>query len=677
MNERRGILVVDDTVSALKLLVSTLAAEGYESRPCNSGATALSSVLAEPPELVLLDVRMPGMDGFEVCRQLKVDESTRDIPVLFLSATIDPEERVKGFSVGAVDFISKPFQRDELLARVRTHLELSRLRSKLESQVAARTEELRAANEQLRTELAERKRAEAALRVSEEKFSKAFQSSPTIMVINSLETERFLDVNKAFELCTGFSKAEVIGRTISELSLLTDLGLLDWTRNKLQCDGGYYDLEFQFRTKSGEERSGRMSAERIEFNGESCLLAVAEDITERSFLEQQLRQAQKMEAVGRLAGGVAHDFNNILCAILMGLGHLRTSHVSREALENGLKEMEDEAKRAVSLTRQLLLFSRRQRADTKPTDLNQIVRQMLAMLRRLMGEDIQLSFETGDSSLCVNADTGMMEQVLMNLCINARDAMPNGGRLDIATRRAIIETPGGVRNPNARPGVFACLSVTDYGCGMDEATLKRIFEPFFTTKEEGKGTGLGLATVFGIVKQHQGWIHVESAPGKGSIFSIYMPIIESVRSAQSVVREDSAEIQGGSETVLVVEDDHAVRRTIVLGLRKLGYAVLEAADANHAIRIWGEFRDKIDLLLTDLVMPGGLSGIDLANRLRAEKRSLRIIISSGYAAIMSNPDLLASQGVVALAKPYDAAVLARAVRSCLDQVAPSPFVPLA
>jgi len=674
MSERRGILVVDDTVSALKLLAGALSTEGYHVRPCASGAAALASVLAEPPELVLLDIRMPGMDGFEVCRQLKATESSRDIPVLFLSATIDPEERVKGFSVGAVDFISKPFQRDELMARVRTHLELSRLRTKLESQVAARTEELRAANDQLLTELAERKRAESALRLSEEKFSKAFHSSPVIMVITTLEEQVFLDVNKAFEHGTGYAKTEVLGRTAGDISLMTEPGVLEWLRQKLHTDGSCYELDFRFRTKTGEVRSGRLSSERIEFNGQACALTVAEDVTERSFLEEQLRQAQKMEAVGRLAGGVAHDFNNILCAILMGLGHLRTSELSREALTEGLREMEGEANRAVSLTRQLLLFSRRQRADAKVADLNQIVRQILAMLRRLMGEDIQLTFETDTPVLCVNADTGMIEQVLMNLCINARDAMSDGGRVAIATRRARVEAPAGVRNTNARPGLFVCLTVADQGSGMDEATLKRIFEPFFTTKEVGKGTGLGLATVFGIIKQHQGWIDVESVPGKGSVFSIYLPLIETF-SEPEAAREAVAEIRGGSETILVVEDDHAVRRSIVLGLRKLGYAVLEAADANHALRIWGEYHDKIDLLLTDLIMPGGLSGIDLANRLRSEKRGLRIIVSSGYAAIMSNPDLLTSQGFAGLAKPYDGMVLARAVRSCLDQEPRPLFVP--
>lgn len=665
MIEHKGILVVDDTIPTLTLLEGILVAEGHTVYTATSGAAALAMIERRPPELVLLDIQMPGMDGFEVCRRIKTTPASRDIPVVILSVSADSEEQVRGFSLGAVDFISKPFHREELLARVRTHLDLSRLRNQLEGAVTARTAELSLANEQLRRELLERKEREDQLRASEELFSKAFHSSPVSMAISSLQSRLFMNVNKAFLRNCGYTREELIGKTASALGIWEENKVAEVLFQKLAVGAGLHDFEFRFRTKKGDLRSGRLSAETIEYAGQSCILAVAEDVTERVLLENQLRQAQKLEAVGQLAGGVAHDFSNILSAMLMNLDLLQEEPGLSDETKSGLKELECEATRASGLIRQLLLFSRRQNADAKPQNLNEIITNLLKMLRRLMRENIQLEYKPGAANLWINADAGMMEQVVMNLFVNACDAMERGGRLTITTEQVRLDDPViGHPDPNARPGLFVRLIVADEGCGMDEATQKRIFEPFFTTKEAGKGTGLGLATVFGIVKQHQGWIEVESAAGKGSTFRIYIPAL--VKGMDISEARHSYEIRGGSECILVAEDEHSVRRVIVLGLRKLGYAVLEAADAKHALTLWHDNKDKIDLLLTDMIMPGGLSGLDLAVLMRSEKQTLRVIISSGYNTIISNPAVLSSHGFAGLAKPYDSVILARSVRSCLD-----------
>jgi CheY-like chemotaxis protein len=263
------------------------------------------------------------------------------------------------------------------------------------------------------------------------------------------------------------------------------------------------------------------------------------------------------------------------------------------------------------------------------------------------------------------ADAGMIDQVLMNLCVNARDAMPQGGRLIIGTRRIVLDEESVRTKPEIHPGVFVCLSVTDSGHGMDDETLKHIFEPFFTTKETGKGTGLGLATVHGIITQHHGGISVETAVGKGTTFQVYLPALQEPLSGQAVSRESS--VRGGTETILLVEDDQALRRFTALSLRKLGYAVLEAANGGEALRVWAQHQPRIDLLFTDMVMPGGVSGIDLAERMLENKGSLKVIVTSGYSSEKSKSDLLTAKGITFVAKPFDAVGLASAVRSCLDR----------
>ena len=393
-------------------------------------------------------------------------------------------------------------------------------------------------------------------------------------------------------------------------------------------------------------------------------LALKENGLKKKQRAERLQHAQKMEAVGQLAGGVMHDFNNILMAISLGVGILRHNPEVSSETKAVLKEIERETARGANLTRQLLHFSRQESTRIESLDLNELIGDMLSMLRRLLGENIAISFRRSPEKLWVNADAGMMEQVVMNLCLNARDAMSRGGRLVLTAAIVDIKSQIEKPKPKARLGRFVCLTISDTGCGMDKAVSARIFEPFFTTKEVGKGTGLGLATACGIVREHRGWIDVISAVGEGTSFRIYLAEANPREASTAPCQE--VEIRGGSEAILLVEDEPSVRRLVALWLRSLGYAILEAGDGSEALNIWEKHQQKIDLLFTDTLMPGSITGMELAVRLRNEKPSLKVISSSGYGMIQGEFPLNGEKGLVFLPKPYASETLAVTVRRCLD-----------
>jgi signal transduction histidine kinase/ActR/RegA family two-component response regulator len=397
----------------------------------------------------------------------------------------------------------------------------------------------------------------------------------------------------------------------------------------------------------------------------------ATDITERLNLEAQLRYSVKMEAVGQLAAGVAHDFNNIL-TIIQGhadlLLHAPASAVERE---KSIRTIAAAAERAGQLIKQLLTFSRKQVMQQRNLQLNDIIQNLSPMLRGLLGEQIAFQFNPAQNLAPVCADAGMMEQLLVNLVINARDAMPRGGRLTVTTSQQTLEPVCSLLNPEARPGHFLCLTVADNGSGMTQTTLSHLFEPFFTTKEPGKGTGLGLATVYGIVKQHQGWILVDSQLDAGSTFTIFLP--RAAHRADAVAPAPQPEPLGGKEamargdeTILVVEDEPALRELVVSILELCGYRTYEAETGVAALRVWEKHKEEIDLLLTDMVMPEGMSGRQLAERLQAEDPGLKVIYTSGYSPGMAGKDIALLEGFNFLAKPYPPSRLALVVRECLD-----------
>jgi PAS domain S-box-containing protein len=523
-------------------------------------------------------------------------------------------------------------------------------------------------------DITERRRAQVALERSEERYRRLFEGmSDSIYVLKLDESATpgaFVEVNGAVCRQLGYTREEMLAKSPFDI----DPGLtLDRGRHlgDLIRQGQVTVFETIHRAKDGHIIPVEIRAHTFDLSGETMVLCIARDLSERQRLEAQVRQAQKMEAVGQLAGGVAHDFNNILTTVLLQVELLQDNPTLDAETREGLRELKEQARRAAALTRQLLLFSRKSAIELAPLDLTEVAGNLLKMLRRTLGEHIELRFHGKSALPRIKADAGMMEQVLMNLAVNARDAMPDGGQITIATEVADLGEADPPGHPEARPGRFVLLTVTDTGCGMDAATLHRIFEPFFTTKDVGKGTGLGLATVYGIVQQHMGWVEVDSAVGRGTTFRVYLPAIEGDTGDLPPGDGAATAAPGGAETILLVEDETDVRNVTAAYLRSRGYRVLEAATGRQALAQWARHKGDIRLVFSDMVMPEGMTGLDLALELREEMPSLRIIISSGYSPDLARLDVLRARGLVFLPKPSPPFELAQAVRRCLDGPPPT------
>jgi PAS domain S-box-containing protein len=476
-------------------------------------------------------------------------------------------------------------------------------------------------------EISDRKRTEENLRISEEKFSKAFRAGPDAIVISTLDDGRILDVNYNFIRMTGFARGESVGRTSVDLGIWLNSKERDQMVALVKRDGEVRDLEVRFSVKSGEVRNFQMSAHTIELEGTMCLIAILRDVTERKALEEQLRQAQKMEAVGRLAGGVAHDFNNLLVGIL-GYSELLKKKVPPGDLQRMTEEINSAAIRARDLTSRLLALSRRQVLQPRVLDFNTLVRQAESLLRPVIGEDIHVEMRLDQSAGSVKADPAQLEQVVLNLALNARDAMPNGGTLAMETCNIEVNALFARQHPGLIPGKYVRLRVVDTGRGMSPEVMAKIFEPFFTTKQVGVGGGLGLSTVYGIVKQSGGCVTVESEPGKGAAFGIYLPHAPEIperRIAEPAVTESLT----GQGTVLLVEDEPVVLRLASDLLAENGYRVLTASSGSDALSIARNESETIHMLITDVVMPE-MSGPELADRVRKLRPGMRVLYMSGY-----------------------------------------------
>jgi len=399
------------------------------------------------------------------------------------------------------------------------------------------------------------------------------------------------------------------------------------------------------------------------------------EVTELLSLEAQLRHAQRLESIGQLASGVAHDFNNLL-TVIQGYAECLLMRKPEEAFAvSALEQISLASQHAANLTRQLLTFSRKQVIQPQILDLSAVLRNLLKMINRVVGEHIRIESQLASNLPCIEADAGMIEQVAMNLVVNSRDAMPNGGTLRIATTSARFEAEHVRQNAEAFPGSFVCLTVSDTGCGMDAKTRERIFEPFFTTKGVGKGTGLGLATVYGIVKQHKGWLEVASQPGEGTTFKIYFPATAKSKTVPAAAPALAEISRGGCETIFLVEDDAVLRELVREVLTQHKYCVIEAASGAEALRAWDEMKDEVDLLLTDMVMPNGVSGRELVNQLRKHRADLKVIYSSGYSEEVVGDDFDPERAWF-LPKPYNPQQLAQMVRRCLDR-SPASIKPAA
>ncbi|MEO7298467.1 MAG: PAS domain S-box protein [Verrucomicrobiota bacterium] len=508
-------------------------------------------------------------------------------------------------------------------------------------------------------------RAEEALRMSEVRFHSVWENSVDGMRLTDQEG-KIVAVNKAFCGLVGLPRERLEGQpftvTYSDSNKHADLLKKYQQRFRDRSIERYIERKVTFLSGKTCELEGSNSFVDMDAS-RPLLLGLFRDVTEQRRLETQLRQSQKMDSIGQLAGGIAHDFNNLL-TVIQGHTSLLLAAEKNASTNEALTEISLAAEQSAQLTRQLLTFSRRQIIQKQSLDLKVVVEQMTKMLRRILGEDILLKVKTSADLPLIHADRGMMEQVLLNLVVNSRDAMPRGGELVIATNPIRLDETYTERNPESRVGEFVCLQVTDNGTGISPENIGRIFEPFFTTKEMGKGTGLGLAIVYGIVKQHDGWIKVSSEPGKGTSFEIFLPRDLEPKTIPAAAQEKK--VPRGSETILLVEDERPLRQLVQYILERQGYRVLEADSGVSALKVWQQQQASIDLLLTDLIMPEGLSGTELAASLLTENPRLKVIYTSGYSADIVGKDFVLKEGLNFLQKPYHPDKLAQAVRDCLD-----------
>ncbi len=646
------ILLVDDEPTNVHLLEVMLAPEGYHLETAATGDEALAAIARRPPDLVLLDVMMPGKDGYQVATSIKANPATRNIPVIVVTALDDQASRVHGRQAGAEDFITKPVDRAELLLRVRNLLRLKaygdyydRYSQTLEEEVGLRTADL----------------AESA------RLYRATLDAAPVGIADQALDGTWLRVNsRMWELLghpgapddeaavQALPRSEPVAGEREAYAAMT-AGLLE----------RYVIEEKPYRRPDGRTVWARVQvAVHRDVHGRTHhFILVLEDITERRRLESAIRQSSKMDAVGRLAAGVAHDFNNLLTVIL-GFAEIVTQEAGTDGRHwEEIREITGAAQRAAKLTQQLLAFSRQQVLQTAPLDVNQMVTEMAAMVGRLIGEHIEVILVLSPGLRPAFADRGQMEQVLMNLLVNARDAMPDGGQVTIDTSLVeLADTAFG--DARVAQGTYIMLAVTDTGTGMDAETQQRLFEPFFTTKEAGKGTGLGLSTTYGIVKQSNGYIWVYSEPGLGSTFKVYLPCAEAPATFEEVESVAAGPTGDSSGIILLVEDERGVRQLTRRILDRAGYQVLEATNGNDAQRVLSDHGGRVDLLLTDVIMPG-CGGPELFRRLEGQRPGLRVLFMSGY-----TPDSVArkvglGRGLPFIQKPFTSATLLRQVRLAL------------
>jgi two-component system cell cycle sensor histidine kinase/response regulator CckA len=687
------ILVVDDSSQNRYLLEVLLKGSGYEVSVASNGAEALDSALANPPDLIISDLLMPVMDGFSLCRKWKSHEQLQTIPFVVYTATYtEPKDEELALSLGADRFVTKPQEPDVLIQIISDVLSGSRagttrksgdvpheeavllkkyseaLFHKLEKKMA----ELEAKNQSLERTIAERVRGEEALRASEAEYR--------IVAENTYNWEFWLNPDGGFRYISPSCK-RITGHDCEEF--LRDPQLLqraihpdDWPRFKAHVDSieklkGQGNLEFRILHADGSQRW--IAHDCLPVFGESSLWLGTRgsnrDITEQKRLEAQLLHAQKMEAVGQLAGGIAHDFNNILTAIIGYTNILQMKTRDDDLLRGYLDQIAIAAERASNLTNSLLTFSRKQDVKLRSVNLNNLVRNVEKFLQRIIGEDIQIRTALTQEVITIYADSGQIEQVLMNLATNARDAMPAGGILTIETDVMEIDKLFIDLHGYGTSGRYAMLSVSDNGAGMDEKTRQKIFEPFFTTKETGKGTGLGLSIVYGIVKQHNGYINVYSEPGRGSTFRLLFQNIEPEPSSQEEREKEKGALgrqQRGSETILVVDDDAAIRHLFEICLTDLGYKVILAEDGQDAVQKFRAALRSIDLVVIDTVMPKK-NGREASLEIRALRHDMKVLLMSGYSPDMVQGQGLLVEGAEFILKPLRPSEFVGRVRAILDR----------
>jgi PAS domain S-box-containing protein len=544
-------------------------------------------------------------------------------------------------------------------------LQLRMANEQLEQRVRERTEELVARTQELERQAMDRRRVDAALRASEDRFRLFMQYLPAVAFIKDANG-RYLYGNAAWRSRFPNGTFEPEGKTDADLWPPETAAVFAESDRKVLTDGGPIQLVETARF-DGEVRHLMVNKFlMVGPDGATLIGGVAFDMTESKRLETQLYQAQKLEAIGLLAGGVAHDFNNLLTVILGYADVARAGRHPKDPLLDSLKEIHKAAEQAGSLTTQLLAFGRKQVMQPRVLNLNTVLEGIQRMLRRLLRENVQLNLSLARRLSTTIADPVQIQQVVMNLACNSQDAMPDGGQLTIETADVVLDEAYAMTHRPVQPGNYVMLAVSDTGTGMDAATRGRVFEPFFTTKEMGKGTGLGLATVYGIVKQSGGYIWVYSEPGQGTTFKIYLPRAEAVELLASESAAATSLPARPGQTILVVEDESAVRRLIVKACSQAGYELLEAANGDDALALSTSYPGSIDLLITDVIMPG-ISGRTLADQITASRPGVRVLYCSGYAETAIIQHGVLEQGLAFLQKPFTPATLLQAIGALLAE----------
>ena len=689
-----AILIVDDDPRNLFAVRETLEDLGAQLVLARSGEEALKHLLRQDFALILLDVHMPGMDGYETAELIRLREKSRHIPIIFLTAINKDETHIfRGYTTGAVDYMFKPVDPLILKCKVAVFVDLYRKTEEVKREVEAK-QRLLDENERVRREM---RQAEQALRRSEERQAMILGQLTIVLYTADLTPGiPFRYLSDTTETVLGCPASRFI-----EDPQFWESGLHPDDRSRVLRqleavhDTGLTMVEYRWRGPDGGERHllDQAVVVRDEEGVPTELFGTIMDVTETRQAQQQLAPAQKIEMVGRLTGGIAHDFNNMLMVVIGSLERLVPGLAGDPKAARRAEMALQAALRCSDMTRRLLTFARRQQLHPEPVDLGALVAGMGELMERTLGGAVAIAIEAPPADAeplwIASVDRSQAESALLNLVINARDAMPGGGALRIRTANTRFEEPQTAHGMSVPAGDYILLSVSDSGCGMPPDVLERAFEPFFTTKETGKGTGLGLAMIHGFVKQSGGLIGIDSTPGAGTTFRLYLPRATMDALQSPTPDEDGADeaFAGRGETVLVVDDDADVRAVAVQAVTALGYRVLEADGAEAALTLLD--RQPVDLLFTDIVMPGGLNGRELALEGLRRHPSLRVLFASGYANGTSAPEpeagasadtgSAADPGAVlgavlsraeTLPKPYRDGVLARALRRALDLQAP-------
>jgi PAS domain S-box-containing protein len=662
------ILIIDDDPNNMDIVTDYLSGSDYTILVAEDGESGISRAEYALPGLILLDVMMPGIDGFETCRRLKAKEATKDIPVIFMTALAETEQKVKGFEAGAVDYITKPFQREEVLARVGVHLRIRELttclqeaKGSLEKRVEERTEELAQTIASLHHEIIERKRAEEELlrlaRAIEQAAEAVFMSDAQWLITY---------VNPAFERMTGYAKDEIIGQHTRILkSGSHDQEFYHQIRDILSRDNDWSG-RITTRKKDGSvfEADTTVSSVRDQKDTIINYVGILRDVTHELKLERELRQSQKMEAIGTLAGGIAHDFNNILTAIV-GYTDLALSRLSQDdEVTHDLERVQSASSRARELVNRILSFSRLSEQERRPVKIAPIVEEVLKLLRSTLPTTIEINQQiaTYPDEDTVLADPTQIHQILMNLGTNAAHAMrAEGGVFSVSLSDIEVDESLVALYPGLRQGPCVRLTVSDTGHGMEAGVKERIFDPYFTTKKAGEGTGMGLAVVRGIIKNLGGAISVYSEPGQGTTFHIFLPKFEGEIENPAVAEELPT---GGTERILFVDDEAMLAELGKELLESLGYSVTVPLNSREALDLFQSNPQAFDLVVTDMTMPG-LTGKELAKELMSIRPDIPIILCTGFSELINEDQALQAGIKGYIMKPYAAKSLNKAIRRAL------------